>query len=173
MGTRLHEFSGFTVSACQLRPESRGSVRISGMRLSPSLRIDPNYLATEFDRNVTVAGLRLVRRIMASPAIARYVSEEIAPGALLSSAEELLEHCQQFGASLYHPVGTARMGIDRLAVVDSQLRVHGLEGLRIVDGSVMPTVLSGNTHAGIVMIAEKASDLILDDAGRGVGTRSN
>lgn len=164
MGEKLHAFSGFTASVCQLRPESRGSLRIRSAdpTVPPEIRI--NYLATETDRTTNVAALKILRRILAAPALKPFVAEEVDPGAKVSTDEELLEFCRQRGSTIYHPTSTCRMGDDPLAVVDRRLRVRGLEGLRVVDASVMPDLVSGNTNAPIIMIAEKASDMILEDA---------
>jgi choline dehydrogenase len=163
MGERLHAFSGFTASVCQLRPESRGSLRIKSADpvVPPEIRI--NYLAAETDRTAFVEGLKILRRILGAPALESYVVEEIDPGPKVSTDSELLQYCRQRGSTIYHPTSTCRMGNDPLAVVDQRLRVRGLEGLRVVDGSVMPDLVSGNTNAPIVMIAEKASDMILED----------
>jgi choline dehydrogenase len=164
MGERLHAFSGFSASVCQLRPESRGSLRIKSADpgVPPEIRI--NYLATETDRTAFVEGLKILRRILAAPALQPYVIEEIEPGPKVSTDAELLQYCRWRGSTIYHPTSTCRMGNDPLAVVDQRLRVRGLEGLRVVDGSVMPDLVSGNTNAPIVMIAEKASEMILEDA---------
>ncbi len=164
MGEKLHAFSGFTASVCQLRPESRGSLRIRSAdpMVPPEIRI--NYLATETDRTAVVEGLKILRRILAAPALQPYVVEEIDPGPKVSTDADLLQYCRQRGSTIYHPTSTCRMGNDPLAVVDQRLRVRGIEGLRVVDGSVMPDLVSGNTNAPIVMIAEKASDMILEDA---------
>ena len=128
----------------------------------PEIRI--NYLATETDRTTFVEGLKILRQILAAPALKPYVIEEVDPGAKVTTDAELLQYCRQRGSTIYHPTSTCRMGNDPLAVVDQRLRVRGLEGLRVVDGSVMPDLVSGNTNAPIVMIAEKASDMILQDA---------
>jgi choline dehydrogenase len=164
MGDKLHPFSGFTASSCQLRPESRGSVRIASPDPSVAPLIDPNYLATDGDRRANVEGLKIIRRIMGQRAIAPLVKVEEEPGASVTSDEELEIYCRARGASLYHPTCTARMGDDPGAVVDSRLRVRGVAGLRVVDGSVMPSVVSGNSHAAIVMIGEKAAAMIVEDA---------
>ena len=164
MGERLHSFSGFSASVCQLRPESRGSLRIRSAdpTMAPEIRI--NYLSTEVDRTANVEGLKVLRRILQAPALGPYVVEEVDPGAKVSTDEELLNYCRARGSTIYHPTSTCRMGSDPLAVVDQRLRVRGLEGLRVVDGSIMPDLVSGNTNAAIIMIAEKASDMILEDA---------
>jgi choline dehydrogenase len=164
MGEKLHTFSGFTASVCQLRPESRGSLRIRSADPATPPEIRINYLATEGDRTTVVEGLKILRRILQAPALRPYVVEEVDPGAGVSTDEELLNHCRQRGSTIYHPTSTCRMGSDPLAVVDQRLRVRGIEGLRVVDGSIMPDLVSGNTNAPIIMIAEKASDMILQDA---------
>jgi len=164
MGEKLHSFSGFTASVCQLRPESRGSLRIKSAdpEAAPEIRI--NYLSTETDRTAHVEGLKILRKILAAPALKPYVVEEIDPGAKVASDEELLGFCRARGSTIYHPTSTCRMGNDPLAVVDQRLCVRGIEGLRVVDASVMPDLVSGNTNAAVIMIAEKASDMILQDA---------
>jgi choline dehydrogenase len=164
MGEKLHSFSGFTASVCQLRPESRGSLRIKSAdpEAAPEIRI--NYLSTEADRTANVEGLKILRKILAAGALKPYVVEEIDPGAKVTSDEELLQFCRARGSTIYHPTSTCRMGNDPLAVVDQRLCVRGLEGLRVVDASVMPDLVSGNTNAVVIMIAEKASDMILQDA---------
>jgi choline dehydrogenase len=164
MGERLHSFSGFSASVCQLRPESRGSLRIRSADPAAAPEIRINYLATEVDRTANVEGLKVLRRILQAPALGPYVMEEVDPGAKVSTDEELLNYCRARGSTIYHPTSTCRMGSDPLAVVDQSLRVRGLEGLRVVDGSIMPDLVSGNTNAAIIMIAEKASDMILEDA---------
>jgi choline dehydrogenase len=163
MGEKLHSFSGFSASVCQLRPESRGSLRIRSAdpAVPPEIRI--NYLATEVDRAANVEGLKILRKILQAPALSSYVTEEVDPGAKVSTDEELLNYCRQRGSTIYHPTSTCRMGSDSLAVVDQRLRVRGIEGLRVVDGSIMPDLVSGNTNAAIIMIAEKASEMILED----------
>jgi choline dehydrogenase len=164
MGERLHSFSGFSASVCQLRPESRGSLRIRSADPTAAPEIRINYLSTEVDRTANVEGLKILRSILRAPALRPYVMEEVDPGARVSTDEELLNYCRARGSTIYHPTSTCRMGSDPLAVVDQRLRVRGLEGLRVVDGSIMPDLVSGNTNAAIIMIAEKASDMILEDA---------
>src|SRR5258706_11446364 len=156
--------TGFSASICQLRPESRGSLRIRSADPSAPPEIRINYLATEVDRATNVEGLKVLRKILQAPALGPYVIEEVDPGAKVSTDEELLNYCRQRGSTIYHPTSTCRMGSDPLAVVDQRLRVRGVEGLRVVDGSIMPDLVSGNTNAAIIMIAEKASDMILQDA---------
>jgi choline dehydrogenase len=163
MGDRLHPFSGFTASICQLRPESRGWLRIRSADPFEPPAIHPNYLATETDRRTNVAGLRMLRRIMQAPALQPYVAEELEPGAACQTDEALLAHCRERGSTIYHPVSTCRMGPDDAAVVDTRLRVRGVGHLRVVDASIMPAVVSGNTNAAVIMIAEKAADMIIED----------
>lgn len=164
MGEKLHPYSAFSASVCQVRPESRGSLRIKSAdpMAAPEIRI--NYLATETDRTVNVEGLKILRKILAAPALKPFVVEESEPGAKVVSDEDLLAFCRLRGSTVYHPTSTCRMGNDPLAVVDQRLRLRGIEGLRVVDASVMPDLVSGNTNAPVIMIAEKASDMILQDA---------
>src|SRR6202790_2957409 len=164
MGEKLHSFSGFSASVCQLRPESRGSLRIRSADpvAPPEIRI--NYLATEVDRAPNVERLKMLRKILPAPALRPYVTEEVDPGAKVVSDEALLAYCRARGSTIYHPTSTCRMGNDALAVVEQRLRLRGIEGLRVVDASVMPDLVSGNTNAAVIMIAEKASDMILEEA---------
>ena len=164
MGEKLHSFSGFSASVCQLRPESRGSLRIRSADPAAPPEIRINYLATEVDRAANVEGLKMLRKILQAPALRPYVTEEVDPGAKVVSDEALLAYCRARGSTIYHPTSTCRMGNDALAVVDQRLRLLGIEGLRVVDASVMPDLVSGNTNAAVIMIAEKASDMILEDA---------
>jgi choline dehydrogenase len=165
-GGKVHPYSGFTMSVCQLRPESRGHIRIRSLDAAEPPEMQPNYLATELDRATTVAGVKAARAIAGSPAMRPYVKREVKPGPDASSDAELLEFCRNNGATIFHPTGTCRMGSDTLAVVDARLRVHGVAGLRVIDCSAMPTLVSGNTNAPAVMMAEKAVDLIRADARR-------
>jgi choline dehydrogenase len=169
-GEALHSFPAITASACNLRPTSRGYIRIASPAPEAKPVIMPNYLATEEDRRVAVAAIRLTRRIVNAPALARFAPAEFKPGSALQSDEELARAAGDIGTTIFHPVGTCRMGDDNMAVVDDRLRVHGIAGLRVVDASVMPTITSGNTHAPVTMIAEKAADMIREDA-RGSGRR--
>jgi choline dehydrogenase len=164
MGEKLHPFSGFTASVCQLRPESRGSIRIRSADPAAPPEIRINYLASEVDRTANVEGLKILRKILSAPALAPFVVEEVDPGAKVTSDEALLAFCRKRGTTVYHPTSTCRMGSDPLAVVDQRLRLRGIDGLRVVDASVMPDLVSGNTNAPVIMIAEKASDMILQDA---------
>ena len=161
MGDRLDDYSGFTASICPLRPESRGHVRAVSPDPAAPPEILANFLATDHDRRTAVAGLRELRRIMHQPAMRTQWAEEKRPGPGHDDDEALLAYARANGSTLYHPTCSARMGIDARAVVDPSLRVRGVTGLRVVDGSVMPSVVSGNTNAAIIAIAEKASDLIL------------
>ncbi|MCZ7659573.1 MAG: choline dehydrogenase [Xanthobacteraceae bacterium] len=164
IGARFHPFPGFIVSVCQLRPESRGHVHIKSADPAAAPAIQPRYLTAMRDRDVMVAGMKLIRRIMGQPAIRRYVAEERLPGPACQSDADFLAYARETGTTIFHPVSTCRMGLDPAAVVDERLRVRGIAGLRVVDGSIMPTVVSGNTNAAIIMIAEKGADMILADA---------
>jgi choline dehydrogenase len=156
----LHPFSGFTQHVCQLRPQSRGEIRLRSPDAATPPAIQPNYLAEELDRRTIVAGMRLARRIAARPALHAYIQSEYAPGEALQGDDALLDYARRTGSTVFHPVGTARMGSDAMAVVDDRLRVRGIEGLRVADASVMPTLVSGNTNAACIMIGEKCADLI-------------
>lgn len=166
-GAKPHPFSGFTLSVCQLRPGSRGTVRIRSADPFEPPAMVPNYLSTEEDRRCAVEAVKFARRLAATPEVAPYVREEYKPGPGVASDAEILDWCRGNGATIFHPSGTCRMGSDAMAVVDSGLRVAGVSGLRVVDCSVMPTLVSGNTNAPVAMIAERASDLILADAAAG------
>ena len=163
-GGAVHPFSGFTLSVCQLRPESRGHVRIRSTDPFEAPEMQPNYLSTELDRRTTVAAMKAARAIAAAPAMQPYVKREFKPGPDATTDADLLAFCRDHGATIFHPSGTCKMGSDPLAVVDARLRVHGIGGLRVIDCSVMPTLVSGNTNAAVVMMAEKAVDLIREDA---------
>ena len=163
-GEPLHRDPAITVSVCDLRPDSRGTVRIASGRDLHQPQIAPNYLSEPGDRLRAVRALRLARRIVAQPAMQAHRPVEVKPGAQISSDADLAEAAAQIGTTIFHPVGTARMGTGSMAVVDPALRVHGIAGLRVVDASVMPTIVSGNTHAPVTMIAEKAAQMILEDA---------
>jgi choline dehydrogenase len=151
---------------CQLRPQSRGTVAIRSRDPFEPPAMRPNYLAADIDRRVAVAALRFARRLARAAPLAPYIGEEYRPGDAAQSDDELLDFARNHGATIFHPSGTCRMGPDPMAVVDARLRVHGIAGLRVVDCSVMPTLVSGNTHAPVSMIAERAADLILEDARR-------
>jgi choline dehydrogenase len=163
-GATLHSFPGFIASVCQLRPESRGFVRITSTDPRQPPAIQPRYLSSQSDRDTVVAGMKLLRQIMQQPTMRRYIAEERAPDPRCTSDAELLAFARATGTTVFHPTSTCRMGSDPTAVVDERLRVRGVERLRVVDGSIMPTVVSGNTNAAIVTIAEKGADMILQDA---------
>ncbi len=165
VGQALHKFPGFLASVCQLRPQSRGFVRIKSADPAAPPAIQPHYLSVPADRDVLVKGMKLMRRIMTAPAMARYVDEELNPGPACQSDDELLQFARDKGTTIFHPTSTCRMGPDANAVVDEELRLRGFDGLRIADASVMPTVVSGNTNAAVIMIGEKAADMVLRDAG--------
>jgi choline dehydrogenase len=165
-GAPLHAFPAITASVANLRPESRGSVHITGRAPQDHPRIQPNYLAAEADRRVAADSIRLARRLMATAAMRRYAPQEYLPGAEIASDEALARVAGDISTTIFHPVGTCRMGRDERAVVDERLRVHGVAGLRVVDASIMPTITSGNTNSPVIMIAEKASDMILEDGRR-------
>jgi choline dehydrogenase len=171
-GGPLHPFPGFIASVCQLRPESRGFVRIKSAdpRVPPA--IQPRYLSAQKDRETVVAGMKLLRRIMSEPAMRRYIAEERRPDPSCTSDDDLLAFARETGTTVFHPTSTCRMGSDGTAVVDERLRVRGIERLRVVDGSIMPSLVSGNTNAAVVMIGEKGADMILEDARVGATQRS-
>ena len=160
MGTTLHERPGFMVAMNQSRPQSRGRLRIKSADPREHPSMVANYLADEIDRRTTVEGIKFVRRISQTKAVSPYVAEELSPGLRYRSDDELLDYARNNGGSIYHPAGTCKMGSDPMAVVDDQLRVRGLGGLRIADASIMPQVVSGNTNAACIMIGEKCADLV-------------
>lgn len=163
-GEPLHRFNAITPSVCNLRPTSRGHLRIKSPDPADYPAITLNYLATEHDRQVILAGMRLTRRIMAAKALERFQPEEWKPGPSLTTDEELLTAAGDLGTTIFHPVGSCRMGSDPMAVVGDRLAVHGVEGLRVIDASVMPQITSGNTNAPTVMIAEKGAEFMRADA---------
>ena len=160
----LHPWSGFTAIVYQLRPESRGRIELKSADPLDPPAVYPNYLATQTDRETIVAGLKLLRRIMAAPQMQPFIASEFQPGLAVESDGDLLDYARRRGGTVYHPTSTCKMGVDPLAVVDPELRVHGIEGLRVADASVMPTVVSGNTNAASIMIGEKAADLVRQQA---------
>ena len=160
----LDDFPGMSLGPCQLRPESRGTVHIRSDDHRDRPVIKPNFLKEELDRETHVAGLKIARDILERPALDAYRDVEFVPGPDCRTDDELLDHARRVGGTVYHPVGTCKMGNDPMAVVDDRLRVHGIGGLRIVDASIMPRLVSGNTNAPVIMIAEKAADMIKEDA---------
>ena len=162
-GEPLDPFPAFTASVCNLRPLSRGHVRITSPDPAAHPEIRPNYLSAEEDRQVAADSIRLTRRIVAQPAMRKYSPEEFRPGAEVDGDEKLARAAGDIGTTIFHPVGTCRMGSDDGAVVDPRLRVAGIDGLRVADASVMPTITSGNTNAPTLMIAEKAAAMIKED----------
>jgi choline dehydrogenase len=162
----LHQWSGFTMIAYQLRPESRGEIKLKSADPAAAPAVHPNYLAAETDQRTLVAGLKLCRQILADPQLERFIASEFLPGPDVQSDDELLDYARRRGGTVYHPTSTCKMGVDAMAVVDPELRVRGVEGLRVADASVMPTVVSGNTNAATIMIGEKAADLARQGAAR-------
>ncbi len=165
-GEPLHAFPAITISVCNLRPESRGSTHAGSVDPRAAPVIQPNYLSTLADRRVAVDSLRLTRRLAAARALAPYAPRELKPGSQYHDDDELARAAGEVGTTIFHPVGTARMGTarDPSAVVDERLRVFGVAGLRVADASVMPRITSGNTGSPTMMIAEKAAEMILADA---------
>ena len=161
-GEPLHSFSAFTASVCNLRPQSRGRVEITSADPFAKPKIAPNYLSAEADRLVAAKAIRLTRKIVSQTPLAEHVTDEFLPGADIQSDEELAAKAGDISTTIFHPVGTAKMGNDPMAVVNDRLQVHGVSGLRVADASVMPTITSGNTNSPTLMIAEKAADLILN-----------
>ena len=167
-GEPLHRFDAFTASVCNLNPTSRGFVRIASPRPQDAPRIQARYLSTPEDRQVAADSLRLTRRIAAMPALARYKPQEVRPGVQFQSDADLARLAGDIGTTIFHPVGTCRMGPvgDPGAVVDAHLRVHGIAGLRVADASVMPTITSGNTNSPTLMIAERAAEWLIQESTR-------
>ena len=160
-GQPLHRFDAFTASVCNLRPDSRGSIHIKSANPAAAPAIAPNYLSAESDRRVAADAIRLTRRIVAQPPMARFRPEEFKPGAEAQSEAELVRAAGEVATTIFHPVGTARMGADEASVVDPQLRVRGVTGIRVIDASIMPTIVSGNTNSPTMMIAEKGAAMVL------------
>lgn len=166
-GAKTHPWPGCTFSMCQLRPTSRGTVMIKSRDPLAAPAMRPNYLSTEIDCRTMVEGVKVARKLARTRALAALIGDEYRPGNSVQSDDEVLEFVRNYGATIFHPVGTCKMGADAQSVVDTRLKVHGVAGLRVVDASIMPTLVSGNTNAPVVMIAEKAADMILQDAARG------
>ncbi|MFG1288181.1 GMC family oxidoreductase [Xanthobacter versatilis] len=172
-GEPLHRFPAITVAACNLRPTSRGVVRLTSMALDAAPQIAPNYLATDEDRQVAADAIRVTRRLMRQQALSPYRPEEYLPGPSVGEDDaSLAKAAGDIGTTIFHPVGTAKMGRpdDPMAVVDERLRVYGIDGLRVIDASVMPTITSGNTNTPTAMIAEKGARLAIEDAAQGAST---
>ena len=163
-GQGLHKYPGVTASVCQLRPDSRGTLKVTSSSPSAKPDIVSNYLAQETDKDVLLRGLHLLRRISRQPEFAQLVAREVYPGDDVVTDDELMAYAREVATTIFHPCGTCKMGSDNMAVVDERLRVHGLDGLRVADASIMPTMTSGNTNAPTIMIGEKASDMVMEDA---------
>jgi choline dehydrogenase len=163
-GAKPHPFPGFTLSVCQLRPTSRGHVALASADPLAAPLMHSNYLATDFDRRCATRAIQFARALATTEPLKSYVAEEMLPGPAARTDEDLLAFARNNGATIFHPSGTCRMGTDPDAVVDPRLRVRGVGGLWVVDCSVMPTLVSGNTNLPVIMIAEKASEMILEDA---------
>ncbi len=162
LGEPLHRYPAVTVSVCNLRPESRGSVHIAGPDIELSPHIRPNYLSTPGDKLVAAKSIRHARNLMATRTLAKYQPFEMLPGIQHQSDDELVQRAGDIATTIFHPVGTCKMGSDTNSVVDDNLRVRGIEGLRVVDASIMPKIVSGNTNSPVIMIAEKAAEIILN-----------
>ena len=162
-GEPLHPFPAITASVCNLRPDSRGHVRLTSPDPEAKPSIRPNYLSADTDRQIAANAIKLTRRIVGAPAMQKHEPEEYVPGAHVASDEDLARAAGDIATTIFHPVGTCRMGPDNMAVVDDSLRLRGLSGLRIADASIMPTITSGNTNSPTIMIAEKAAEMMLAD----------
>ena len=162
-GEGVHNFSAFTSSVCNLRPYSRGYLEIKSADPLQYPAIHPNYLSDERDQQLAVDSIKVARKIAEAPALAPHILDEYVPGNQYQSDEELLVAAREHSQTIYHPTSTCKMGDDEMAVVDARLRVHGVKGLRVIDASIMPEIVSGNTNAPAIMIAEKGADMILDD----------
>jgi choline dehydrogenase len=163
-GTNLDSFPGITSTSCHLRPQSRGTILAKTSNPNDYPAIVANYLDAEEDRRVSIAGIRLSRQLYNTKVMQKFACEEMMPGPEADTDDEILDFIRETAVSIYHPVGTCKMGMDPMAVVDDRLRVHGLSNLRVVDASIMPRLVSGNTNAGTIMIAEKACDMIAEDS---------
>ena len=162
-GDGVHPFSAFTMSICNLRPQSRGEVTITTANPKDLPKIIPNYLSTKSDQKIAIDSIKVARKIAEADSLKKHILDEFIPGSSFVSDEDLLEAAKNNSQSIYHPVGTCKMGNDKSSVVDDRLKVHGISGLRVVDASIMPELVSGNTNAPTMMIAEKAAEMILAD----------
>jgi choline dehydrogenase len=162
-GVKMHPFPGMTLSVCQLRPESRGRIVIKSPDANVYPEIHPGYLSATKDQQTVIDAIKLARSLAHAPSLASYVVSEKIPGASVATDQEILDAARNNSQTIYHPTSTCKMGSDSMSVVDERLRVHGIKGLRVVDASIMPTIVSGNTNAPTIMIAEKASDMIIED----------
>ena len=160
-GEPLHNFPGLTASVCNLNPQSRGKVHITSKDYKIAPLIDPNYLSEEKDKIVAAQSIKLARKIISQPAMKKYNPKEFAPGIQFQTEDELKKVAGDIGTTIFHPVGTCAMGSNKTSVTDINLKVRGVDGLRIADASIMPTITSGNTNAPTLMVAEKASEMIL------------
>lgn len=163
-GDGVHPFSAFTASVCQLRPFSRGHIEIKSRDPLEYPEIHPNYLSDERDQKIAIDSVKVARKIADAPALKEHIVDEFVPGRQFQTDEELLDAARQFSQTIYHPTSTCKMGNDEMAVVNDRLQVHGIKGLRVIDASIMPEIVSGNTNAPAIMIAEKGADMILEDA---------
>lgn len=161
LGEPLHRYPAVTVSVCNLRPESRGTVHVTTRDLAEAPEIRPNYLSTAGDRLLAAKSIRHARSLMQTRAIAPFRPQEMLPGREYESEEDLIRRAGDIATTIFHPVGTCKMGSDPMAVVNTKLAVHGLNRLRVVDASIMPSIVSGNTNSPVIMIAEKAAEAIL------------
>lgn len=172
-GGKVHDFPGFTLSVCQLRPESRGHIALASADPLARPLIYANYLATEKDRDYAVKSVQFARKLATTKPLSDLVTAEVSPGPTVCTEAEILDYARRNGATIFHPSGTCRMGTDEAAVVDERLRVRGVSGLWVVDCSIMPTLVSGNTNVPAIMIAEKAADMIVEDCNENSNGRKN
>jgi choline dehydrogenase len=162
--TKNHDFHGFTPTVSQIRPTSRGHISVTDKDSRTYAKIKMNYLSTDEDRRIAAAGLKLTRKIvLESETFKKFSPEEYRPGTHLTEDEDILKAAADYAQTIFHPVGTCKMGQDDMAVVDDQLKVHGIKNLRVIDASIMPNITSGNTNAPTIMIAEKGADMILSN----------